>query len=115
MREGVETVFGIRRPPTADGFAGDTEQVGYLAFGKAQFTTTQGTQAQGFENFIGQLACVGQGYRHDTLQLATRRPNYTREAEVNCREKKKRAILTKVRQRASLEAGDSHMAGQAAK
>src|SRR3954452_10530449 len=91
MREGADALVGIGRPPAADRFAGHTEEVGHFAFSVTQFTTPHGTQAEGFENFIRQLASVGQGYGHDTLLPAIRRlklhkgSNHQEESEqVSC-------------------------------
>ena len=65
---------GVGRPPAADGLAADAEEVGDVGFGEAQLTATQGAQAEGFQDLIGQLAGVGQGDGHETfLQRAKRK------------------------------------------
>jgi hypothetical protein len=67
MGKRVETPFDVGGLPTGDGFAANTEEIGYLGLGVSQLTTTQGTQAQTFQHVIGQLTSVRQGDRHETF------------------------------------------------
>ncbi len=57
--QGIESAVGIGRPPTANGFAGGAQKVGEFGLGKAQLTTAYGSQAEGFEDFIGEFAGIG--------------------------------------------------------
>ena len=58
--QGRQAVGGVGRPPAADGFVADAQQVGEFDLGVAQFDAPQGAQAQHLKGFIGQLAGVGQ-------------------------------------------------------
>src|SRR5262249_56167777 len=71
----LQAAADISRPPVTDRLAADTQQIRDLSLGKPPFTATQGTQAEGFQDFIGQLTSVGQGDSHK---------NYLRRAEVKC-------------------------------
>jgi hypothetical protein len=61
VRESIEAAAGIRRPPAADGFAADAEEVGDLGLRVAQLTATEGPQAEGLQDFIGQLTGIREG------------------------------------------------------
>ncbi len=56
--QGVQTAARVGRPPVTDGFPADAQELGDLGFSEAQFAAVQGAQAEGFEDVIGQLACV---------------------------------------------------------
>ena len=55
----IESAVGIGRPPTANGFAADAEKVGEFGLGEAQLEAVYGSQAKGFEDFIGEFAGIG--------------------------------------------------------
>jgi hypothetical protein len=56
--QGAQALRGVGRPPTADGFVADSQEVGEVQFRVTQFDTSQGAQAQDLKGFIGQLASV---------------------------------------------------------
>jgi hypothetical protein len=58
-RQSVRSLLDGGRPPPGDGFPRDTEQVSDIGFGEAEFTPVNGTQAERFEDVIGQLTGVG--------------------------------------------------------
>jgi hypothetical protein len=55
----VRPLPGGGRPPSGDRLPRDPEQVGDIDLGEAEFTPANGTKAERFEDFIGQLAGVG--------------------------------------------------------
>ena len=57
--EGIETAARISGPPVADRFAADAQEIREVGLRETQLTAVQGTQAEGFQNFIGQLTSVG--------------------------------------------------------
>jgi hypothetical protein len=57
--QSVRSLLDVGRPPPGNGFPRDPEQVCDIGFGEAEFTPVNGTQAESFEDFIGQLAGVG--------------------------------------------------------
>jgi hypothetical protein len=57
--EGGRAAGDVSRPPAADRLLGYPEQVGDVALGESQFAAAHGTEAQGLEDLIGQLASVG--------------------------------------------------------
>ena len=65
LRQGVQSLRGVGRPPAADRLARDPEQVRDVGFGEAQFAAAQGAQAKRLKDVIGQHAGVGQGDGHD--------------------------------------------------
>ena len=58
--ESLQATLGISAPPAADRFAGDAEKVGHLSLRESPLTAMQGTQAQGFQDLIGQFASIRQ-------------------------------------------------------
>lgn len=58
-RQRVRPLLDVGRPPAGNRLPRDPKQVGDIGFGEAQFTPVNGTQAERFEDFIGQLAGVG--------------------------------------------------------
>ena len=57
--QGVRPLPGVGRPPAGNGLPREPEQVGDIGFGEAQLTAVNGTEAESFEDLIGQLAGVG--------------------------------------------------------
>ncbi len=57
--QGIQSAVGIGRPPTANGFAADAEKVGEFGLGEAQLAAVYGSQADGFQNVIGEFAGIG--------------------------------------------------------
>jgi hypothetical protein len=57
-RQRGRAVGGVSRPPAADGFMADPEQVGEFDFRVAQLDASQGAQAQYLQRFIGQMASI---------------------------------------------------------
>jgi hypothetical protein len=63
----IQSTGGVSRPPAADGLTTQAEEVGHLGLGETQLTASQGAQAEGFQDVIGQLTSVGQGDSHETF------------------------------------------------
>jgi hypothetical protein len=42
-----------------DGFAADTEEVGEFGFAEAELASPQGAEAEGLQDFIGELSSIG--------------------------------------------------------
>jgi hypothetical protein len=59
VRQGVQTTFGIGRPPVTDRFAADAQEVSDLGLGEALLAAAQGAKTQGVENFVGQQTSIG--------------------------------------------------------
>ena len=55
----VGPFYALTSTPPGNGFPRETEQVSDIGFGEAEFTPVNGTQAERFEDFIGQLTGVG--------------------------------------------------------
>jgi cysteine synthase len=55
----VQPLLGVGRPPAGHGLLGDPQQGGDIGFGESQFTPMKRTQAECFEDVIGQLTSVG--------------------------------------------------------
>ena len=54
----LQAAGGVGRPPAADRLARHPEQVGDVGLGESQFAAAQGTEPQGLEDLIGQLASI---------------------------------------------------------
>jgi hypothetical protein len=65
LRQGLQTAVAVGGPPTADGFAGDAEEVGDVGLGEAPFACPQGAQPQGVEDFVAEQTGIREFDRHD--------------------------------------------------
>jgi hypothetical protein len=59
MGDRRHAALGISGAPSTDGFAGDAEPVGEVRFRETEFASVEGTDTEGFEDFVRQVACIG--------------------------------------------------------
>src|SRR5437588_3394932 len=86
MGEGVQTALGISGPPVADRFATDAQEVSHLGLREPQLTAMQGTQAQGFQDFVGEFPSIGQRDGHETfLERANGKWHHGISGQLSCR------------------------------